>query len=367
LRLFLATLVIVSHSFEIIDGDRDREPLTRLFHTLSLGDLAVNGFFVLSGFLIVQSWQRNPQLVRFLQNRVRRIHPGFIVASLVCGLVVGPLGADPSRYFAEFKFFRFFGSMLILRSPIIPPVFAGTPDPVVNGSLWTIPYEFRCYCLVALLGLVGLVGRRRLWLVFSLAALGISVVARSLPALPGHIQFLAGDPAHLSRFIAYFCAGGCFCLFRDRILYRPWLAVVATLLVLPCLFRTETAQVALVTLGAYAFLTVAFADIPVVERFRTYPDISYGVYLYAWPVQKLLLWYFPLLSPWELFGLAFVASSVCGLLSWHLVEGPCLGAKRKLSERPAGERVRQSDLSPAEVPSAERASQESGEPCPQVG
>src|SRR5579872_6630536 len=76
MRLCLAVLVIFSHSFEIIDGNRRREPLTRIFHTFSLGELAVDGFFLLSGYLIVKSWERRPVLLNYLQKRVYRIYPG---------------------------------------------------------------------------------------------------------------------------------------------------------------------------------------------------------------------------------------------------------------------------------------------------
>ena len=65
LRLVLALLVLLSHSSEVIDGNRSREVLTSIFHTISCGDLAVNGFFLLSGYLIVQSWQRTPKLGNF--------------------------------------------------------------------------------------------------------------------------------------------------------------------------------------------------------------------------------------------------------------------------------------------------------------
>ena len=102
LRLLLAALVLLSHSPELIDGNRDREILTRIFHTISAGELAVNTFFLISGYLIVQSWQRHPKAAVFLRKRIIRIYPGFILASLVSALIVGPLGAHAANYFAQF-------------------------------------------------------------------------------------------------------------------------------------------------------------------------------------------------------------------------------------------------------------------------
>src|ERR1700741_4202124 len=104
LRLLLASAVLFSHSYELIDRNRFREPLDRFFHTYTAGDLAVDGFFMLSGFLIMQSWQRDPQVWRYLARRVLRIYPLFIVATLICGLVLGPIfGGGAGPYFAQFK------------------------------------------------------------------------------------------------------------------------------------------------------------------------------------------------------------------------------------------------------------------------
>lgn len=142
LRLLLTVLVLLSHSPELIDGDRHREILTSLFHTISFGELAVDGFFLLSGYLITQSWQRTPQLLNFLKKRILRIYPGFIVATLMCAFVVAPLGASHSNYFAQFNAFQFLKGMLLLSPPVVPPVFISQPYPFVNGAMWTIAYEF---------------------------------------------------------------------------------------------------------------------------------------------------------------------------------------------------------------------------------
>ena len=80
LRLMLALAVILSHTYELIDGNREREILTQMFGTYSLGEIAVNSFFILSGLLIAASWCREPNLMLFTRKRILRIAPGFFVA-----------------------------------------------------------------------------------------------------------------------------------------------------------------------------------------------------------------------------------------------------------------------------------------------
>ena len=99
LRLLFATLVIVSHTAEMADGNRSREPLTRLFGTISFGELAVDAFFVISGYLIVASFMASDTISSYLKKRCFRIYPGFIVASLICLFVVATLVGGASATF----------------------------------------------------------------------------------------------------------------------------------------------------------------------------------------------------------------------------------------------------------------------------
>ena len=218
LRLLLAILVLLSHSPELIDGDRHREILTSIFHTISFGELGVDGFFLLSGYLIVQSWNRSPQILRFFRNRCLRIYPGFIVATLICGLVFGPIGAGNTDYFTNFKIWQFLQGILLLHVPAIPPVFDGQPYALVNGSMWTIEYEFKCYSIVVILGILGSIKRRKEWLIFSILV-GILAIFPEITndkSCQESLSFI-GNPTDLIHFLSFFGVGGCFYLFSDRI------------------------------------------------------------------------------------------------------------------------------------------------------
>jgi peptidoglycan/LPS O-acetylase OafA/YrhL len=327
LRLAFATLVMLSHAPELIDGNRSREILTRTFHTLSFGEFAVDGFFLLSGYLIVQSWTNAPRLFDFMRSRVLRIFPAFIVATLVCAYVVGPLAADPSIYFAHFWKTALVKGMLWLQPPVIPPVFAGTHYAAVNGSMWTIWPEFKCYLGVLIAGVSGMARRRNAWFAATLTLLAVFTLHRfGILGSPGNEDILS-DP--LLRFASFFMIGACFYLFREWVNFDRRLAVLASIALLLGMFSLRLSELALLTAGAYLLFYIAFKPIALIENFNALPDVSYGVYLYGWPVQKLLLWYFPMMSPWVLFVLSCLAAVLCGVVSWYVVEKPFLRFKSR--------------------------------------
>ncbi len=333
LRLLFATLVIFVHSPELIDGNRTREPLTAIFGTISMAEMAVNGFFILSGYLIVQSWQHSAGFFDFLKKRVLRIYPAFIVASVVCVFIVGRLGAG-NNYFPQLDMRHLFTNAVLLAMPQTPPVFAGSHYPVVNGAMWTIAYEFRCYLLVAIVGVLGAFKNPKWWLAITTTA--IIVTAYSFAGLRGQLEslhfsgseILLGSNHEFARFIACFGAGGCYYLFREKIPYNRHWAVAALVITALALFYFPSIYPAVALTGAYCLFAFAFMPLKFLDCFKAKTDISYGIYLYGWPAQKLLLWYFPLLSPLALFAAAFSISVACGWLSWKWIEAPFLKLKK---------------------------------------
>ena len=335
LRLLLAALVLVSHSFELIDGNRSREPLTTIFHTLSFGELAVNGFFLLSGFLIVRSWQGNPTLLDYFKKRVLRIYPGFVAAFLIGLFVVGALGSalPPAQYYRTLHLPRQLLFLFSLQSPGATAVYQD--QPYFNGSMWTIAYEFRCYVLVAILGLIGFIDKRYLWLGLTGLMLVLCPLRRNFPTLdfPGGF-YLLGFTEPLIRLTTFFLAGGCFFLFLRHIRFNDATALLFSPIIILTMFNIYAADVVLATLGAYLLFWFAFLPVPLLNRFKHHSDVSYGLYLYGWPVQKLLLWYLPTLSPYALFPLSLILSYVCGYVSWKGIERPALGFKRRTPRDP---------------------------------
>ena len=151
LRFLLAVSVIYSHSYPLTLGaDEYAEPMKALSRgRTTIGSIAVDCFFIISGFLITQSWLRSKGFFDYLRRRILRIFPGYIVVLAVCHFVVAPLsGVDVSQTFSGERLRYLVGRMLTLRYYNEPAAFPTNPYPfAINGSLWTIRYEFACYLI----------------------------------------------------------------------------------------------------------------------------------------------------------------------------------------------------------------------------
>jgi peptidoglycan/LPS O-acetylase OafA/YrhL len=326
LRLLFATLVILSHSPELIDGNRSREILSRIFGTLSFGELGVDGFFLISGFLITKSFQESLSAMRFFLRRVLRIYPGYVVAYLLCVFALAPLVGG---HVGDLSAFDEFLRIISLRMPQVQGVFDGTPYPFLNGSMWTIAYEFRCYMLVLTVGVIGLLATPSIVAFLTVCALILSIAHLNIQSfIPESLSALFGDPVVALRFIGVFGCGALYYLYRDFVRYDMRLAIPAAVGFLILLFSPIFAEVGLAVLGGYVLFWFALnVKWPLVATIGRNVDISYGVYLYAWPVQKTLIWWNPSISPWLLFLEATLISALLGFASWLMVEKPFLALK----------------------------------------
>ncbi len=343
LRFLFAAFVLFYHCYPIKYGLN--APNHGPFETLAnvCGGIAVPFFFVISGFLVTRSWQGSPKLGGFLQKRALRIYPGFLVAALFCAVVVGPLGAaDVSAYWHEFQPVKFTRWALVLVGPYIPTIFVHLPMATgVNGSFWTLRYEFYCYLFVAALGLLRVYRQPAV-----LAALfAVLFALRDVQMLTGRVIFpnhevhLFGNLQYWSSLIVYFLAGMLFYLYRDRIPFSRVFFLICLGALLLSFLAGNHLDAALPLFGSYALFYVAFTRRLRLQHFARYGDFSYGLYLYAFPIQQLLVLYLGRhLTILTLFLCAFLITLCLAVMSWYLVEKPCLRRKhhssRAASTRP---------------------------------
>lgn len=324
IRLLLAWLVIVEHSYALLLGDK-YDPFHVLFGRFSSGYFAVNGFFVLSGFLITQSWLNDPSLPRYLMRRVARIVPGFLACVLICALLY--LTLFDHSYLARFDWWRFSLKMLVLQAGGLPVAFEGTPYPTLNQSLWTIHYEFLCYLGLAALGFLGGCRNRAaipLTIVILTAYLCLHVSGSFWLVLgidSPDVRYYLGNWLRLSL---CFLAGTLWALNHQRLfIVLKKHAAVAIVLVLAIMF-TPLAPIAITVLLVPLLVVFGLKLRPLPGIWQRH-DISYGIYLYAWPIQKgLVASVEGLRQPLLLILVTTLLACGFAVMSWLLVERPAL-------------------------------------------
>jgi peptidoglycan/LPS O-acetylase OafA/YrhL len=318
--------VVVRHGYAISGGE---EPIAPLLHRvgLDLGQLGVVIFFSVSGFLVVRSWTLDPSWRDFVRKRVLRIWPGLIVMLLVVAFVMGPLVTN-REVLAYMTSASTFGFVLhnVLMSPItvqLKDVFE--PDGV-NASLWTLPYEVLAYVTVLLAGLLGVFRRRMIVLVgfVGLALLFHFGVTHRMPFVD--LRTLKGNQVNLRevvRLFTPFAVGAVMWLFRDRILLRLSVAIAACGGVVAALvFGWSLWAYVLI---AYLAIYAGTRSSSPARRFHRFGDPSYGIYIYSFPIQQLLVLVpFIARSAVPLVISSAILATVAGYLSWHLVERPAM-------------------------------------------
>lgn len=326
LRLILAVLVIFSHSYPLGTGSEAAEPLLRATRgQMTLGALAVDWFFVLSGFLIAQSWERIRALGPFLAKRARRIYPGFIVAVAVGSWIVMPLaGPGSADTFTLAHLLDFVAKVPRLLIPTYVGAFAHNAFPeAVNGSLWSIPFEFWCYVGVALLGVAGLLRRRNLVALLFLMTIPVHLVFELTQIHPGGglLGKIVGYPPLWARMLPLYLAGVVYYLYREWLRPRGVFALVALLGLAVAARIPHGLVLALPTLGSYLLFYLAFNRHVRMHGIAKHGDVSYGVYLYAFPIQQLIVqWAGGRMSQPALFCCALPAAVAAGAASWFGVE-----------------------------------------------
>jgi peptidoglycan/LPS O-acetylase OafA/YrhL len=329
-RLVFAGLVIFTHSYAIYDGNPYRDILYRFTGSLSLGDVAVDGFFIVSGFLITGSYLQSRSPWHYFQKRILRIYPAFLVCYLICiTLVAAFSGATaPDAIKVPIIFIKAF----LLASPTLGTEFPGMTFSFLNGSAWTIAYEFRCYVFLAIFGMIGLLERRQLLLAIFLVLLVLDFIAIEYSP-PGGVLF--GNAEHGIRFMALFLAGALHQLYRDRISYSARGAAICFAASLACMFWAPIAETGLCLFGAYVILWFALHGPLNRVGAMLKSDISYGLYLYGWPIQSLIIYYGNGISPMAVTLIALPLAALCGWISWHMIEKPALSLKNRALPVPA--------------------------------
>lgn len=331
IRHCAAVAVLLTHSYYVVGGRYADEPLVRFLHH-SIGNYAVDVFFLLSGFLLAQSLARNESLLGYAVSRALRIAPALLATVLATSLILGPIVSElpASEYFGDPRLLQYIlgaGSSLWTSAPL-PGVFDMAPvASAMNVSIWTIKYEIAAYAMLAALVLLGRLSSGRIWVPVAACLAAAYIVGRmALPWPETH----GSITSNLLHFLLYFGLGACVFVFRRHIpltlsgLAMLSLAAIATH---PSAAREFFEAAAI----AYGVFWLAFLRAPFFLPASCSVDCSYGLYLLGFPIQQAIRQALPSIEPLELFFLSLAVTLPAAVLSWCLIEKPGLACRAALT------------------------------------
>lgn len=327
MRLTLALLVVIDHAIVMRTGDH------HTWGRSALGDFAVDGFFILSGLLITRSYLSLKSFPRFTWHRVLRIMPGFLVCLIVTAAVIAPLaalltGRSPWSVFTESPTalrYVWGNAGLLITQFDIAGLLPNNPTPfIINGALWTLSLEALCYAIIGVLGFLTVLRRAR----WAVAALAVVVWVLTLLQEAG-LEVLVGDLT--LRLVLAFLVGSIAWLYADRLPMKSYLLVGAVLVFVASVLMLDNYRLVGIVPAAYILVWLGTC-LPRSLSLRR--DLSYGVYIYHWPVLQLLAATGLVTLPVPVFILVGAAvTAPVAFASWHLIEHPALRQKNRFSRR----------------------------------
>ena len=325
IRLVLAIFVIVQHSYALL-GHAD--PLSSI-GLISFGALGVNGFFILSGFLITSSWLNSKSLVQYVWRRILRIFPAFWICLLITALIVAPIiiilkGQSLNQnILSEMVGYIFKNLILIINQPDISNLTNNLAEKSLNGSLWTLSWEFLFYILLAVGGLIGALSKGK-WLLIIFTLIYIACYWIDTCKCTLFLKFYTSSNVAILPY--YFLIGSIGFLFKKHIPDSKIIfALCITLWLLDLKYNSHYPLHPFFLFYILIWLTTHL-PFKSIERFG---DFSYGLYIYHFVViQAILIAFNNQLHPLILLLITLPIAFALAYLSWNLIEKKCMNFKR---------------------------------------
>lgn len=323
IRFIAALLVLYSHSFALAIGSGDAEPL-RATIGMTAGSIAVDIFFVTSGFLITSSYLARNNIIAFIWARILRIYPALLVAVIFCILFIGLWFTkyDTSEYLTHTQTYKFLLKNTTLFFGIeykLPGVFHDVPwKNAVNGSLWTLPYEVKMYAVLAIvLTLTVFIGK---WI--SSVTFNSVLLLTGLLSIVFHIynHFYSILPVIFVRLFSMFFIGAAFYAYRESVLLSSRLFFVLLTLLMVSTISKDVFFIFYSLFLPYLIFYVVYVPSGGVRKFNSIGDYSYGLYIYAFPVQQSIAALIPGVTVATMIAYSFSITFILSILSWHLIE-----------------------------------------------
>lgn len=313
IRLIAALLVVYGHAFALFPSNGHTDIFSQLSHFTNSGALGVNTFFFLSGMFVTASFDKLKNPVSFVVRRVLRLVPALFVCVTITVLIIGPIVTQTSlkNYFTSPLTWQYevFNVSVIKTMHELPGVFIKNYWPNdVNGSLYTLALEVKCYLLVLLLGILNVFKKQT----YTILAIPLIFLFYFIPFAPLKI--------FLSRMeFMLFMTGSLAYVLRDKIMidYRIAIGLVVATAIIAKFFHPWFEFPFWVTI---VYLVVMLGSSGFAKKIKLPGDFSYGIYIYSFLIQQLLNYYYPRTTSYQSFLVVLPVVILLSMASWYLIE-----------------------------------------------
>jgi len=325
IRLSAALLVLYIHSYGLLGQLPDQKENPFAYFIYLLGNVGVDLFFLVSGFLVTRSYLSRKSLKAFLWARFLRIYPGLLCAVFFSAFVIGFLNTSLSsrEYLLNKEVYQFIGINLSLlkNAHSLPNLFESNHYPnQINGSLWTLAIEARLYLYVAVFGVLGVLVKQKIFNIIAIALLIIYLfIPLSIPLISNNKMYFY--PALL------FLIGSLFYINKAFIPSNGFLAMLLFFVLLLVMYFQDDYNVVAYTLFLSYFVFWFAYNLSFLNGLNKMGDYSYGLYIYAFPIQQLIASKFSHISVTQFFLYSVFATLLLAIPSWHLIEKKALKYK----------------------------------------
>lgn len=324
-RFLFALLVVISHSFPLSGIDEKEQWIYQFTNgQMVYSSLGLNGFFVISGFFIFQSMQRSQNLVKYFTKRLLRILPGLFVVLFLTLLLAPFVYEDKIPFLSNKEVWTYLPNNLSLYGfqPVISGVFDSNYYHAINGSLWTIRYEFSLYIAVALLFFIK-EKKTVLIIVLLLTFLSFYLIYQFFLDRFASSKVFGMLGYEILNLGTFFIMGSLLASVQfEKYKYNYVFFGVAVIFLFVSIYFNNYGivkhlifPIIIIFLGYYV--------LPFLSIFGKYGDASYGIYIYSFPIQQALMYYFQL-KTYPLLIWSCLLSIIFGYLSWHFIEKKAL-------------------------------------------
>lgn len=339
IRIILAIAVIVTHCYPLFFGPQSKDPISQnILITSSIAGIAVFGFFIISGFMITQSMVNSKNNRQFILKRLIRIFPALIIMLLLTIFVLGPIVYDGNivDYFKSDTVWKYFiGNINLFGNTEynIDGVFENNIYPsAINGSLWTLKHEFIAYLFLMILSSCKILKNRKAMLVITIISIFTYILKMNISPIfdwMNYIGFVA-EIGHFLRLFMYFLIGTTMYLYKDKIKmnFKYFIFACFVLFLGICLNVTDYALILslpyiLMYIGTFKFKKNFLGKIG---------DFSYALYIYAFPIQQLIVFYLKdKINIWLYMFLSVILTSIIAISTTYLIDNNIKKIKNKIS------------------------------------